>query len=45
MEPADLVAILLVLAALIGCINHLWIRLPPAIGVLMLSLLIVASDQ
>jgi CPA1 family monovalent cation:H+ antiporter len=49
MEPADLIAIVLVLAALIGCINHLWIRLPPAIGVLVgslvLSLLIVASDK
>jgi CPA1 family monovalent cation:H+ antiporter len=49
MEPADLVAIVLVLAALIGCTNHLWIRLPPSIamlgGSLALSLLIVASDR
>jgi len=49
MEPADLLAIILVLAVLIGCINHLWIRLPPAIGMLVgslvLSLLIVSSDR
>jgi CPA1 family monovalent cation:H+ antiporter len=49
MEPADLVAIVLVLAASIGCINHLWIRLPPAIGMLggalLASLLIVSSDR
>src|SRR5258708_37194460 len=49
MEPADLVAIVLALAALIGCVNYLWIRLPPAIGMLLgslvLSLLVVASDR
>jgi Na+:H+ antiporter len=49
MQPADLVAIVLMLAALIGCVNHLWIRLPPAIGMLggsiALSLLIVLSDR
>ena len=49
MESADLAAIVVFLAALIGCINHLWIRLPPTIGVLVgslvLSLLIVSSDR
>jgi monovalent cation:H+ antiporter, CPA1 family len=49
MEPADLVAIVLVLSVLIGCTNHLWIRLPPAIGMLggslVASLLIVSSDR
>ena len=37
------------LAALIGCINYLWIKLPPAIGMLLGSLimasLIVSSDH
>ncbi len=40
---------MLVLAVLIGCINHLWIKLPPAIGMLLgslvVSLLIVSSDH
>ena len=49
LEPVDLFAIVLVLAALIGCINHLWIKLPPAIGMLLgslvVSLLIVSSDH
>lgn len=49
LAAADLVAIVLVLAALIGCINYLWIGLPPAVaalgGSLALSLLIVASDR
>jgi Na+:H+ antiporter len=49
MQPADLVAIVLLLAALIGCVNHLWIKLPPAIGMLggslAVSLLIVVSDR
>jgi Na+:H+ antiporter len=49
MQPADLIAVVLVVAALIGCINHFWIRLPPAIGMLggslLLSLLIVLSDH
>ncbi len=48
-EPVDLLAIVLGVAVLIGCVNHLWIRLPPAIGMLLgslaLSLLIVASDR
>ncbi len=48
-EPADLLAIVLVLAVLIGCINHLWIKLPSAIGMLVgslvLSLLIASSDR
>jgi len=49
MQPADIAAIILALAALIGCVNHLWIRLPPAIamlgGSLLLSVAIVASDH
>jgi CPA1 family monovalent cation:H+ antiporter len=49
MEPADVVAIVLVLAACIGCVNYLWVRLPASIGMLAgslaLSLLIVASDR
>src|SRR5215469_2272012 len=49
MESADVAAIVLIVAALIGCANHLWIKLPPTIGVLIgslvLSLLIVASDR
>ena len=49
MQPADLVAIVLVLAAVIGCVNYLWVRLPGSIGMLAgslaLSLLIVASDR
>jgi CPA1 family monovalent cation:H+ antiporter len=49
LEPVDLFAIVLVLAVLIGCINHLWIKLPPAIGMLLgslvVSLLIVSSDH
>jgi CPA1 family monovalent cation:H+ antiporter len=49
MEAADVAAIVLVVAALIGCTNHLWVKLPPTIGVLIgslvLSLLIVASDR
>jgi CPA1 family monovalent cation:H+ antiporter len=48
-EPIDLFAIVLVLAVLIGSINHLWIKLPPAIGMLLgslaVSLLIVSSDH
>jgi CPA1 family monovalent cation:H+ antiporter len=48
-EPVDLLAIVLALAALIGCINYLWIGLPPAIGMLLgaltVSLLIVSSDH
>jgi monovalent cation:H+ antiporter, CPA1 family len=49
LAPADLLAILLGLAAAIGCINHFWIRLPPAIGMLLgslaLSAVIVSSDH
>jgi hypothetical protein len=49
MKEPDLIAIVLVLAATIGCINHLWIRLPPAVGMLagslLLSLMIVLSDR
>jgi hypothetical protein len=49
LAPADLLAILLGLAAAIGCINHLWIKLPPAIGMLLGSLalaaVIVGSDH
>src|SRR6516165_6195412 len=49
MKEPDLIAIVLVLAAFIGCINHLWIRLPPAIGMLagslLLSLMVVLSEQ
>ena len=48
-EPVDLLAIVLALAVLIGCVNHLWVRLPPAIGMLLgslvVSLLIVSSDR
>jgi monovalent cation:H+ antiporter, CPA1 family len=48
-EAVDLLAIVLALAALIGCVNYLWIGLPPAIGMLLgslvVSLLIVASDH
>jgi CPA1 family monovalent cation:H+ antiporter len=48
-EPVDLLAIVFALAVLIGCVNHLWVRLPPAIGMLLgslvVSLLIVASDR
>ncbi len=47
--PADIVALVLVLAAAIGAVNYLWIRLPPAIamllGSLIVSLAIVASDR
>jgi monovalent cation:H+ antiporter, CPA1 family len=49
MEPVDLFTIVLVLAALIGCINAMWVHLPPAIGMLLGSLiiaaLIVSSDH
>ena len=33
-QPVDLMAVVFVLAVAIGCINHLWIKLPPAIGML-----------
>ncbi len=49
MGPVDLFATVLALAVLIGCVNHIWARLPPAIGMLLGSLvvstLIVASDH
>src|SRR5271155_499585 len=49
MEPVDLFAVVLLLAVLIGCINHVWVRLPPAIGMLLgaliVALVIVASDH
>src|SRR5580658_11300889 len=48
-QPVDLLAIVLALAVLIGCINSLWVRLPPAIGMLLgslvVSLLVVSSDH
>ena len=49
LAPADLLAILLAVAAAIGCINYLWVKLPPAIGMLLGSLalaaIIVSSDH
>ena len=48
-QPVDLLAIVLALAVVIGCINSLWVRLPPAIGMLLgslvVSLLVVSSDH
>lgn len=49
MEPVDQFAVVLGLAVLIGCVNYIWIKLPPAIGMLLgsliISFLIVASDH
>jgi hypothetical protein len=49
MEPVDLFAIVLALAVLIGCVNYFWAGLPPAIGMLLgslvVSLLYVGSDR
>src|SRR6202166_5054012 len=49
LQPVDLLAVALALAALIGCINYLWVKLPPATGMLLgslvLSLIIVSSDR
>jgi hypothetical protein len=49
MEPPDQFAIVLGLAVLIGCVNYVWIKLPPAIGMLLgslaISFLIVTSDH
>jgi len=49
LEPIDLLVIVFVVAAVIGCINNLWVGLPPAIGMLLgalaLSLVIVSSDH
>ena len=48
-EPVDLFAIVLALAVVIGSVNHLWIKLPAAIGMLVgslvVSLLVVVSDH
>jgi monovalent cation:H+ antiporter, CPA1 family len=48
-EPADLLVIVLALAVFIGCVNHLWIGLPPAVGMLLGSLLVstavILSDR
>ena len=48
-EPVDLFAIVLALAVLIGSVNHLWVKLPAAIGMLLgslvVSLLVVVSDH
>ena len=48
-EPIDLFAVVLALAVVIGSVNHLWIKLPAAIGMLLgslvVSLLVVASDH
>jgi CPA1 family monovalent cation:H+ antiporter len=48
-QPVDLLAIVLVLAVLIGCVNYFWIKLPSAIGMLLgalvVSLAIVSSDH
>jgi CPA1 family monovalent cation:H+ antiporter len=49
LEPVDLFAILLALGVVIGSINYFWVRLPPAIGMLLGSLfmasLYVGSDH
>ena len=49
METVDLFAIVLALAVLIGCINYAWVRLPPAIGMLLgslvVSLLVIGADR
>ena len=45
MGPVDLFAIVLALAVLIGCINHIWVRLPPAIGMLLGSLALHSSSS
>jgi CPA1 family monovalent cation:H+ antiporter len=49
MGAVDLFAIVLALAALIGCINHVSFKLPPAIGMLLgsliVSLLVVVCDR
>jgi len=48
-EPIDLFAIVLALAVVIGSANHLWVKLPAAIGMLVgslvVSLIVVASDR
>jgi CPA1 family monovalent cation:H+ antiporter len=49
MEPIDQFAVVLGLAVAIGCVNHRWVRLPAAIGMLLgalvVSFLIVESDH
>lgn len=49
MQPIDFCALVLAVAAIIGCANHLWIRLPRSIGVLagslLLALLVFAADR
>jgi CPA1 family monovalent cation:H+ antiporter len=49
LQPVDLLAVVLVLAVLIGCVNYFWIKLPSAIGMLLgalvVSLAIVSSDH
>jgi monovalent cation:H+ antiporter, CPA1 family len=48
MSSFDLVALLLLLAAVLGCINHLWFGLPRTIGLmagaLVVSIIILAVD-
>ncbi len=48
-EPADLLVIVLALAVFIGCVNHLWIGMPPGVGMLLGSLLVstmvILSDR
>ncbi len=43
MTPFDLLALLLVAAGAIGCANELYVRLPPAIGLLVGSLVLAAG--
>jgi CPA1 family monovalent cation:H+ antiporter len=49
LQPVDLFAIVLALAALIGGVNQVFFKLPPAIGMLLgsllVSLIIVGSDH
>jgi CPA1 family monovalent cation:H+ antiporter len=49
LDPVDIFAIVLALAVLIGCINNVFVGLPPSIGMLLGSLLvaglIVSSDH
>jgi Na+:H+ antiporter len=48
MNPFDVAAILIALAAVIGYLNHRWLRLPPSIGImtgaLLASVLLVLAD-
>lgn len=43
MQPIDVCALVLALAAMIGCVNHLWVKLPRSIGVLVGSLFLSAA--